>query len=194
MIVIGLTGSIGMGKSTTAAMFRDEGVKVYDADAAVHRLYRGPAVDPVEFAFPGVTRDGAIDRRLLRDEIARQADGLKRLESIVHPLVRDEETAFLAKARASGARQCVLDIPLLLETTNWQRCDVIVVVTATAHIQRERVMARPGMTDEVFAKLLLRQMPDAEKRRHAHFLVDSGHGLDSARHQVRAILRAVAGC
>lgn len=194
MIVIGLTGSIGMGKSTTAAMFRDEGLPVYDADMAVHRLYRGHAVAPVEEAFPGVTQNGEINRLLLRKAIAYRVDGLKLLESIVHPLVRGEETVFVAKAKASGFRQCVLDIPLLLETANWKRCDAIVVVTATAEVQRARVMARPGMTDEVFEKLSSRQMPDAEKRRHAHFLVDSGHGLDSGRRQVQAILRAVAGC
>jgi dephospho-CoA kinase len=194
MIVLGLTGSIGMGKSTTARLFRDQGVLVHDADASVHALYRGRAAPLIEEAFPGVVSDGVVDRALLREALERRPEGFTALEAIVHPLVREEEEIFLQQARAAAARAVVLDIPLLFETGSAGRCDMVVVVTTTPEIQRQRVMARPGMTVDLFQKLLGRQMPDAEKRVRAHFLVDSGHGVDSARRQVQAILRAVAGC
>ena len=192
MIVLGLTGSIGMGKSTTAAMFAAEGVPVYDADKAVHVLYRGRAVDPVEAAFPGVVVDGVIDRGLLGERVLGNSDAMKRLEAIVHPLVREEENAFLERARAALAPCAVLDVPLLFETGRQDRADAVVVVTADVEIQRARVLTRDGMTEAKFEGILARQMPDSEKRRRAHFLVDTGRGLEPARRSVRAILAAVA--
>ena len=193
MWILGLTGSIGMGKSATAALFGAEGVPVHDADAAVHDLYANEAVAPVEAAFPGVTRDGVIDRPELSRRVLKDADAMKRLEAIVHPLVRARETAFLTKARAAGARLVVLDIPLLLETGSARRMDAVAVVSAPADVQRDRVLARPDMTEERFALILRKQMPDAEKRRRAHFLIDTGRGFDAARHQVRGIVRALSG-
>jgi dephospho-CoA kinase len=190
---LGLTGSIGMGKSTTAAMFAEAGVPVYDADAAVHTLYAGEAAPLIEVDFPGTVRDGIVDRTRLGAAVIGKPDHMARLEQIVHPLVRAREQAFLAKATASGHRLIVLDIPLLFETKGEARVDAVVVVSAPATIQRARVLARPGMTEERFAAILARQMPDDEKRRRAHFVVDTGRGLDSARTQVRAILRAMAG-
>jgi dephospho-CoA kinase len=189
--ILGLTGSIGMGKSTTAAMFRAEGVPVHDADAAVHALYRGKAVGPVEGAFPGVAPGGAIDRERLAARVVGDVDAMGRLEAIVHPLVRDEERAFLAAH--GGAPVVVLDIPLLFETRGENRCDAVALVTAPAEVQRARVLARPGITAARFEALLARQMPDAEKRRRAHFLVETGRGFGHARSAVRAILRALAG-
>lgn len=193
MWILGLTGSIGMGKSATAALFGAEGVPVHDADAAVHDLYANEAVAPVEAAFPGVTRDGVIDRPELSRRVLKDADAMKRLEAIVHPLVRARETAFLTKARAAGARLVVLDIPLLLETGSARRMDAVAVVSAPADVQRDRVLARPDMTEERFALILRKQMPDAEKRRRAHFIIDTGRGFDAARHQVRGIVRALSG-
>ncbi|WP_127088067.1 dephospho-CoA kinase [Aquabacter cavernae] len=193
MWILGLTGSIGMGKSATAAMFGAEGVPVHDADASVHDLYTKEAVAPVEAAFPGVTRDGIIDRGELSQRVLRDAEAMKRLEAIVHPLVRARETAFLLRARAAGARLVVLDIPLLLETGSARRMDAVAVVSAAPDVQRERVLARPGMTEERFALILRKQMPDAEKRRRAHFIIDTGRGFDAARHQVRGIVRALSG-
>jgi len=192
MIVLGLTGSIGMGKSTTARMFAAAGVPVNDADRAVHMLYRGPAVAPVEAAFPGVAVDGVIDRGRLGERVLSDPDAMKALEAIVHPMVRDEENAFLERARASLARCAVLDVPLLFETGRQGRTDAVVVVTADADVQRARVLARDGMSAARFEGILAKQMPDAEKRRRAHFLIDTGHGLDPAERAVRAILDAVA--
>lgn len=192
MIVLGLTGSIGMGKSTTARMFAAAGVPVYDADRAVHILYRGPAVAPVEAAFPGVAVDGVIDRGRLGERVLSDPDAMKALEAIVHPMVRAEENAFLERARASLARCAVLDVPLLFETGRQGRTDAVVVVTADADVQRARVLARDGMSAARFEGILAKQMPDAEKRRRAHFLIDTGHGLDPAERAVRAILDAVA--
>lgn len=192
MIVLGLTGSIGMGKSTTAAMFAARGVPVYEADAAVHRLYRGAAVPLVEAAFPGTTRDGAVDREALSAAVLGRPEAIARLEAIVHPLVRAEEEAFLAAARRDGRRVAVLDIPLLFETGGEARVDAVAVVSADAEVQRHRVLARPGMTAEKLAAILARQMPDAEKRRRAHFIVDTGRGLAAAERQVDGILRALA--
>jgi dephospho-CoA kinase len=193
MVVLGLTGSIGMGKSTTAAMFRGFGVPVHDSDATVHRLYSGEAAPLIEAAFPGVTRDGVVDRKALGDRVLGDPAAIKLLEAIVHPLVRHSEAAFLAQARAQRAPVALLDIPLLFETRGEGRVDAVVVVTAEPGVQRERVLARPGMTEQRFVQILARQVPDAEKRRRAHFIVDTGHGMESARHQVRDILRAIAG-
>ena len=191
MIVLGLTGSIGMGKSTTARMFVEQGVPVHDSDEAVHRLYAGAAAPLVEAAFPGTTRDGVVDRALLAARILGDADAIRRVEAIVHPLVRADADAFLARARASGAPIAVLDIPLLFETNGTGRVDKVVVVTAPAEVQRQRVLARPGMTEEKFRAILARQVPDAEKRRLADFNVDSSQGMEAARDQVRAIIDAL---
>lgn len=191
--LLGLTGSIGMGKSTTSAMFRAAGVPVHDADQAVHDLYAGAAAPQIEAAFPGTTTNGVVDRARLSAAVLGRSEALTKLEAIIHPLVRAKEQAFLVEARRSGATVAVLDIPLLLETGAEGRYDAVVVVTAPAEVQRKRVLGRPGMTEEKFAAILARQMPDAEKRRRAHFLVDTSHGLMAAERQVRSILNAVAG-
>ena len=193
MLVLGLTGSIGMGKSTTAAMFRDEGVPVHDADAAVHELYCGAAVGPVETAFPGVTRDGAIDRDRLRTRVLGNAEALRRLEGIVHPLVRAARDTFLAEARARGESAVVLDIPLLFETGAERDCDRVVVVSAPEAVQKARVLARPGMTEPQFSAILAKQMPDAEKRQRADWIIDTGSGFDVARDSVRRIVAEIRG-
>lgn len=193
MIRLGLTGSIGMGKSTTARMFAEAGVPVFDADAAVHRLYAGPAAAAIAARFPGTVRDGAVDRAALSARVVGDKAALADLEAIVHPLVRAEETRFLEAARAAGSRLVVLDIPLLFETGDPGRVDAVVVVTAPEPVQRARVLAREGMTDAKLDAILARQMPDAEKRRRAHFLVDTGRDFDHARAQVRAIVRAARG-
>jgi len=190
MIVLGLTGSIGMGKSTAAGFFAEAGVPVHDADAVVHRLYEGEAVPAVEAAFPDTTHDGQVDRGRLGQRVLGDPAALKRLEAIVHPLVRRDEERFLADAEAAGAAVVVLNIPLLFESGGDRRCDAVVVVSAPATMQRERVMSRPGMTEEKLARVLAQQMPDAEKRRRADFVVDSSQDFDSTRAQVRAILQA----
>ena len=192
MFILGLTGSIGMGKSTTAKFFAEEGVPVHDADAAVHRLYEGEASAAIEAAFPGTTADGKVDRGKLAAQVLANPAARKRLEAIVHPLVRQSEVKFLADARARGAPVVVLDIPLLYETGGEQRVDAVVVVTAPADVQRERVLARPGMTPERFAALLAAQVPDTIKRQRADFVVDTGLGFEAARAQVRDILARVA--
>jgi dephospho-CoA kinase len=192
MFILGLTGSVGMGKSTTAGFFAEAGVPVHDADAAVHRLYEGEAVPAIEAAFPGVTADGKVDRTKLAARVLGDAVALKRLESIVHPLVRTSEERLLAEAEARGAKVAVLDIPLLFETGGDARVDAVVVVTAPPEVQRARVLARPGMTEEKLAAILAKQLPDTEKRRRADFVVDTSRGLEPARAQVRAILDAVA--
>jgi dephospho-CoA kinase len=188
MIVIGLTGSIGMGKSTVARMFAEEGAPAFDSDDAVHDLYArgGAAVAPVEAAFPGVTKDGAIDRAALSARVVDHPESIKQLEAIVHPLVRQAQADFLEKHRSATA--VVLDIPLLFESGGAARVDKIAVVSAPADIQRARVMTRPGMTEEKFAYLLSRQMPDAEKRVRADFIIDTSGELDATRAQVRAVL------
>ncbi|MEO0983114.1 MAG: dephospho-CoA kinase [Pseudomonadota bacterium] len=190
MIILGLTGSIGMGKSATAQMFREGGAPVYDADAAVHALYApgGAAVGPVGDAFPGVVKDGAIDRDALRAAVVGDAAAMKRLELIVHPLAGASQLVFREQAQASGAACAVLDIPLLFETGGDQRCDYVAVVTAPADVQRERVLARPGMTTDTFEAILAKQTPDAEKRAKADFVISSAFGFEFARDQVRAIL------
>ncbi|HWV44189.1 dephospho-CoA kinase [Pseudorhodoplanes sp.] len=192
MIILGLTGSIGMGKSTTARLFAEEGVPVHDADAAVHALYEGEAVPLLETAFPGTTVNGRVDRALLAKAVVGNADAMKRLEAIVHPLVERDRDSFLAEARASGANVVVLDIPLLLEIGLEDLVDAVVVVSAPHDVQRQRVMDRPGMTEEKFIALLAKQMPDAEKRQRADYIVDSGQGIEHARQQVREILKKVA--
>lgn len=192
MIKLGLTGSIGMGKSTTASMFAACGIPVHDADAVVHRLYSGRAAPLIENAFPGTVINGVVDRARLSALVLGKPDTMKHLENIVHPLVHDEEYAFLAEARISRRRMIVLDIPLLFETGGDKRVDAIVVVTAGGEVQSERVLARPGMTQERFAAILSKQTPDAEKRRRAHFLIDTGLGLESARRSVSAVIRALS--
>ena len=193
MILIGLTGSIGMGKSTTAAMFREAGVPVYDADAAVHALYAkgGAAVGPVGEAFPGVVRDGAIDREALRRRVLGSPEALKALNAIVHPLVGHDRVGFFKAAEAAGADMVVLDIPLLFETGGHANMDAVVVVSAPPEMQRERVLARPGMSPERLDAILAQQTPDAEKRARADFVVDTGKGLEVARAQVAEIIAAM---
>lgn len=192
MLLLGLTGSIAMGKSTTAAMFRAHGVPVHDADAAVHALYEGEAVGPVGAAFPGVVVEGRVDRQRLAAAVVGDAAALAGLEAIVHPLVRAAEERFLARAAAAGARRVVLDVPLLLETGGAARVDAVALVTAPAAVQRERALRRAGMTEERLAAILARQMPDAEKRRRAHFLIDTSGDFAAAERAVAAIVRAVA--
>ncbi|QUD86656.1 dephospho-CoA kinase [Phenylobacterium montanum] len=193
MIVVGLTGSIGMGKSTTAAMFAEAGAPVYDADAAVHALYApgGAAVAPIEAAFPGVIKDGAVDRTALGQRVLGDEAAMKRLEAIVHPLVGASRGGFFEKARADGAEVVVLDIPLLFETGGERNVDAVVVVSAPADLQRERVLARPGMAPEKLDAILARQKPDAEKRARADFVIETGQGLEAARAQVAEVLAAL---
>jgi dephospho-CoA kinase len=193
MKLIGLTGSIGMGKSTVAKMFAEAGAPFFDSDSAVHALYAvgGAAVAPVEAAFPGVVREGAIDRALLSPRVVGDPDAMQRLERIVHPLVRQAQLDFLAVRAAEGAPFVVLDIPLLLEGGNAHGVDVVVVVSAPPEVQRARVLARPGMTPEKFEAILARQMPDAEKRARADFVIDTNCSLDETRAQVRAVLDAL---
>lgn len=191
--VLGLTGSIGMGKSATAGLFRERGVPVHDADVCVHALYRGAAAAPIERVFPGVAPHGVVDRAALAAAVLDNPERLAELEGIVHPMVRAEEERFLAHAVALRVPIAVLDVPLLLETGGAGRCDAVMVVTAPEPVQRARVLARPGMTEEKLASILAKQMPDAIKRGQAHFLVDTGRGFASAERQVGDILRAVAG-
>jgi dephospho-CoA kinase len=189
MIRLGLTGSIGMGKSTTAQMFRDRGVPVIDADAIVHDLYRGEAAAPIEAAFPGSTAGGVVDRAQLAEQLARNPAGFKTLEAIVHPLVWRKEQEIVERLRAENTPVVVLDIPLLFENHAEARIDKVVVVTADSAVQKARVMARPGMTEEKFRMILSRQMPDSEKRRRADFIIDTGLGMDHARSRVGEILQ-----
>ncbi|MEP9397643.1 dephospho-CoA kinase [Mesorhizobium sp. KR2-14] len=190
MIVLGLTGSIGMGKSTAAKMFAEAGIPVHDSDEAVHRLYAGAAAPLVEAAFPGTVRDGVVDRTALAGKVLGNSEAMKKLESIIHPLVRADADAFLARHRAAGAPLAVLDIPLLFETGGRDRVDKVVVVSAPADVQRVRVLRRPGMTEEKFASILARQVPDAEKRARADFVIDTGHELDHTRDVVRQVVAA----
>jgi dephospho-CoA kinase len=193
VITVGLTGSIGMGKSTTAQMFAEEGVPVYDADAEVHRLYArgGAAVGLVEAAFPGVVKDGSVDRAALSAQVVGDPAALKRLEEIVHPLVGASRAGFFDQARQTGAKLVLLDIPLLFETGGEARVDKVVVASAPAEVQRARVLERPGMTEDKFKAILARQLPDAEKRARADFVIDTGQGLDAAREQVRQVIAAL---
>jgi dephospho-CoA kinase len=190
-VVLGLTGSLAMGKSATLAMIRRRGVPVHDADRAVHDLYRTEAVAPVGGAFPEALLDGRIDRERLGRVVFGDAAAMARLEAIVHPLVQATERAFLA--RQAAHRLVVLDIPLLFETGAERRCDAVIVVSAPAAVQRERALARPGMSEQRFAEILARQMQDDEKRRRAHWVIDTGRGFDAAQAQVDDLLRALAG-
>jgi dephospho-CoA kinase len=190
--VLCLTGSLGMGKSTAAKFFAEEGVPVHDSDAVVHALYEGEAVAAIEAAFPGTTVDGKVDRSKLAAQVVNDKAALARLEAIVHPLVGQAREKFLADAETSGTPVVLLDIPLLFEIGNECNCDAVVVVSAPAEVQRARAFARPGMTEEKFAGLMAKQLPDAEKRRRADFIVDSSQGFDHAHAQVRDILRAIA--
>ena len=191
MFILGLTGSIGMGKSTTAKFFAEAGVPVYDADAAVHRLYEGEATSAIEAAFPGTTANGKVDRDRLAKSVLGDAAAIKRLEAIVHPRVAGARERFLAEAERSGAPVVVLDIPLLFETGGDRRCDAVVVVSAPADMQRLRAFERPGMSEGKLTAIMANQVPDEDKRRRADFVVDTSQGFDHARAQVRDILKAV---
>lgn len=193
MILLGLTGSIGMGKSTTAKMFCDFGVPVHDSDEAVHRLYRGKAAPLIEAAFPGTTSGGVVDRTMLAERVLGDKDAMKRLEAIIHPLVRADATAYLKPHHAAGVPLAVLDIPLLYETDGRDRVDLVAVVTAPYEVQRERVLARPGMTEEKFQAILAKQVPDARKRQMADFVIDTGQGIDEARRAVADIIQKLTG-
>ena len=192
MIVLGLTGSIGMGKSTTAKLFAEAGVPVYDADAAVHLLYEGEAAPAIEAAFPGTTENGRVDRDRLSARVVHDPAAMRKLEEIVHPMLGASRQKFLRDAERSGAPVAVIDVPLLFETGGEKRVDAVVVVTTTAELQRKRILARPNMTEEKLQAILVRQMPDAEKRKRAHFVVDTSHGLDPVRARIRDILDQAA--
>jgi dephospho-CoA kinase len=192
MFILGLTGSLGMGKSTTARFFAEQGVPVHDADAVVHRLYEGAAVPAIESAFPGTTAAGKVNRTKLAARVLGNDAALDRLEAIVHPLVQEAERQLIAEAEARGEKVAVLDIPLLFETRGDARVDAVVVVSSPPEVQRARVLERSGMTWEKLEAILAKQMPDAEKRRRADFVVDTSQGFEAARAQVRAILDAVA--
>jgi dephospho-CoA kinase len=192
MIVLGLTGSIGMGKSTTAKLFAEAGVPVYDADAAVHRLYEGEAAPAIEAAFPGTTENGKVDRVRLSARVVHDSAAMKKLEEIVHPMLGASRQRFLDEAEQSSAPVAVVDVPLLFETGGEKRVDAVVVVTTSPELQRERILTRPNMTEEKLEAILLRQMPDAEKRKRAHFVVDTSHGLDPVRARIRDILDQAA--
>lgn len=188
MIILGLTGSIGMGKSTTAAMFIEEGVPVHDADSTVHKLYAGEAAPLVEELFPGTVQNGVVDREKLAAAVVGNAEALKKLEALIHPLVRVVSDRFLEQNREKGTPIVALDIPLLFEKGGGDRVEKIVVVSAPADIQRERVLARPGMTEQKLEAILALQMPDAEKRKRADFIIETGNGLEPAREAVRDII------
>ncbi|MGH6818412.1 MAG: dephospho-CoA kinase [Methylovirgula sp.] len=192
MFVLGLTGSIGMGKSTAAAMFRAAGVKVHDSDAAVHALYRGAAAPLVEAAFPGTVRDGSVDRAVLAARVVGDPAAMARLESLIHPLVRADRAVFLAAARAAGEDIVVLDIPLLFETGSENEVDAVLLVTASEAVQNARIAGRPDMTEAKLAAILARQMPDPEKRRRADFLIDTSAGMEDTERQVRELLHKIA--
>lgn len=191
MKVLGLTGSIGMGKSTTAQMFRDAGIPVYDADAAVHELYRGEAAREIELAFPGTVTDGTVDRTELSKRVVGREVEMKRLESIIHPLVHAKQAAFLKLHMKRNEPLVILDIPLLFEGGREGQVDAVVVVTCSPEEQRRRVLDRPGMTEDKFNSILARQVPDAQKRAKADYIVDTGSGLEDARQQVLDIVRSV---
>src|SRR5579871_284335 len=192
MLILGLTGSIGMGKSTTAKLFEEAGVPVYDADAAVHRLYEGEAAPAIEAAFPGTTADGKVDRAKLSARVVHDPAAMKQLEQIVHPMLGASRKKFFDDAQAAGTPVVVVDIPLLFETGGEARVDAVVVVTTHPDVQRERILARPNMTEQKLDAILARQVPDAEKRRRAHFVVDTSHGLDPVRARIRDILAEAA--
>jgi dephospho-CoA kinase len=188
MIVLGLTGSIGMGKSTTAKLFAEAGVPVYDADATVHKVYEGEAAPAIEAAFPGTTSNGKVDRAMLSARVVQDPAAIRQLEQIVHPMLRTYHQKFLDDTERSGAPVAVVDVPLLFETGGEKRVDAVVVVTTSPENQRERILARGTMTEEALDAILARQMPDAEKRKRADFVVDTSHGLDPVRVRIRDIL------
>jgi dephospho-CoA kinase len=188
MIILGLTGSIGMGKSTTAKLFAEAGVPVYDADATVHLIYEGEGVPAIEAAFPGSTADGKVDRAKLSAQVMHDAAAIKRLEQVVHPMLRAYHQKFLDAAEQSGAPVAVVDVPLLFETGGEKHVDAVVVVTTSPEVQRQRILARDNMTDEKLDVILKRQLPDTEKRKRADFIVDTSHGLDPVRARIRDIL------
>jgi len=188
MIILGLTGSIGMGKSTTAKLFAEAGVPVYDADATVHVIYEGEAAPAVEAAFPGTTVNGKVDRNKLSARVVHDPAAMKQLEQIVHPMLGASRQKFLSDAEQAGAPVAVVDVPLLFETGGEKRVDAVVVVTTSPEIQRQRILARDNMTPEKLDAILARQLPDAEKRKRAHFVVDTSHGLDPVRARIRDIL------
>ena len=188
MIILGLTGSIGMGKSTTAKLFAEAGVPVYDADAAVHSIYEGEAAPVIEAAFPGTTVNGKVDRNRLSARVVHDPAAMKQLEQIVHPMLGASRQQFLQQAERSGAPVAVVDVPLLFETGGDKRVDAVVVVTTTPDIQRQRILLRDNMTGEKLDAILARQLPDAEKRSRADFVVDTSHGLDPVRARIRDIL------
>jgi dephospho-CoA kinase len=192
MIILGLTGSIGMGKSTTAKLFAEAGVPVYDADATVHMIYEGEAAPAIEAAFPGTTANGKVDRTKLSAQVVHDAAAMKRLEGIVHPMLRAYHQKFLRDAEQSGAAVAVVDVPLLFETGGEKRVDCVVVVTTTPEIQRQRILSRDNMTPDKLDAILARQLPDAEKRKRADFVVDTSHGLDPVRARIRDILEQAA--
>jgi len=192
MIILGLTGSIGMGKSTTAKLFAEAGVPVYDADATVHRLYEGEAVPAIEAAFPGTTVNGKVDRTRLSARVVHDPAAMKRLEQVVHPMLGASRQKFLDDAEQSGAPVAVVDVPLLFETGGEKRVDAVVVVTTSSEIQRQRILARDNMTAEKLDAILARQLPDAEKRKRADFVVDTSDGLDPVRARIRDILEQAA--
>jgi len=191
MLILGLTGSIGMGKSTTAKLFAEAGVPVYDADAAVHKIYEGEAAPAIEAAFPGTTVDGKVDRARLSAQVVHDPDAMKQLEQIVHPMLGASRQKFFEDAEAAGAPVVVVDIPLLFETGGEKRVDAVVVVTTSPELQRERVLARGTMDEARFDAILARQLPDAEKRKRADFVVDTSDGLDPVRERIRDILAEV---
>jgi dephospho-CoA kinase len=191
MLILGLTGSIGMGKSTTAKLFAEAGVPVYDADATVHQLYEGEAVPAIEAAFPGATADGRVDRKKLSARVVHDPAAIRQLEQIVHPMLGASRQKFFDDAERSGAPVAVVDVPLLFETGGEKRVDAVVVVTTSPENQRERILARGTMTNEAFDAILARQLPDAEKRKRADFVVDTSHGLDPVRAQIKDILAEV---
>ena len=191
MLILGLTGSIGMGKSTTAKLFAEAGVPVYDADAAVHQLYEGEAAPAIEAAFPGTTADGKVDRKKLSARVVHDPAAIRQLEQIVHPMLGASRQKFFDDAERSGAPVAVVDVPLLFETAGEKRVDAVVVVTTSPENQRERILARGTMTGEAFDAILARQLPDAEKRKRADFVVDTSDGLDPVRAQIRDILAAI---
>ena len=191
MLILGLTGSIGMGKSTTAKLFTEAGVPVYDADATVHRIYEGEAAPAIEAAFPGTTVNGRVDRARLSERVMHDPAAIRRLEQIVHPMLRSHHQKFLEEAEKSGAPVAVMDVPLLYETGGETRVDAVVVVTTSPEVQRERILARENMTGEKLDAILARQLPDAEKRKRADFVVDTSHGLDPVRSRIRDILGQV---
>jgi dephospho-CoA kinase len=192
MRILGLTGSIGMGKSTTAKLFAEAGVPVYDADATVHKIYEGEAAPAIEAAFPGTTVNGKVDRPRLSAKVVHDPEAIKQLEAIVHPMLRSYHRKFLDEAEASGAPVVVMDVPLLFETGGDKRVDAVVVVTTSPELQRERILSRGTMSSEALDSILARQMPDSEKRKRADFVVDTSHGLDPVRIQIRDILEQVA--